>query len=58
MYNKLRAAIELLKDYCINTLCSECPLNHVLCCTFCSSPSGYSLERFDENVQELESEEQ
>lgn len=55
MYEDLRNAVKLLKEYCIDHECIGCPLNRVVCQR--QFPCGYPLERFDENVKDLESEE-
>lgn len=57
MYEDLRNAVKLLKEYCINHECIGCPLLRVLCGTPAYGPSAYSLEQFDENVKELEDDE-
>lgn len=54
MYEDLRNAVKLLKEYCINHECVGCPLNHVSCYASCVTPAGYSLDKFDKNVKELE----
>lgn len=53
MHENLRKAIKLLKDYCINTPCIDCPLKYVLCRTHVLAPLEYSLDQLDENVQEI-----
>lgn len=53
MYEDLRNAIKLLKEYCKSRRCSDCLLYHAACNK--ATPLSYSLERFDENVKELES---
>lgn len=56
MYEDLRAAVELLKEYCVDHRCCECPLCHVIChVNNAINPCSYSLPRFDLNVEELES---
>lgn len=55
MYEDLRNAVKLLKEYCSNHECVGCPLNHVSCYASCVIPAGYSLDKFDKNVKELES---
>lgn len=54
MYEDIRNAIEVLKDYCISHLCSDCPMNRAVCRTAIYAPIAYSLECFDENVKELD----
>ncbi len=55
MYEDLRKAVKLLKEYCKSHKCYNCPLYHAACNT--ATPLGYSLKRFDENVKELENDE-
>ena len=56
MYEDLRAAVELLKEYCVNHECIGCPLHRVICHTGnVINPCSYSLPRFDLNVEEIES---
>jgi len=56
MYEDLRAAVELLKEYCINHECVGCPLFRVICHgNNMINPCSYSLPRFDLNVKEIES---
>lgn len=57
MYEDLRNAIKLLKEYCKTHRCSNCPLYHAVCHKAAATPLGYSLERFDLNVKELEDDE-
>ena len=56
MYEDLRAAVELLKEYCINHECVGCPLHRVICHIGLNNPCSYSLPRFEMNVKEIESE--
>lgn len=57
MYNDLRNAVALLKDYCNSHYCRDCPLNHVVCYGISApTPCGYSLDIFDRNVKEIEKE--
>lgn len=54
MYEDLRAAVEVLKNYCTEReYCTGCPLNHVVCHNGSINPIGYPLPRFDRNVKEL-----
>lgn len=55
MYEDLRNAVEVLKEYCISHPCIDCPLKMAACNLAVDAPIAYSLERFDENVKELES---
>ncbi len=56
MFEDLRNAVEVLKEYCShhNVWCIDCPLYRAVCYITTGSPAAYSLERFDENVKELE----
>lgn len=56
MYDDLRNAVALLKDYCNSHYCRDCPLNYVVCDDGigATSPCGYSLDIFDRNVKEIE----
>lgn len=56
MYEDLRNAVQLLYSYCITHTCNSCPLYHSACNMTTGCPAAYSLERFDENVKELEDE--
>ena len=57
MYEDLRAAVEVLRDYCTEReYCIDCPLNHVICHNGSINPISYSLSRFDRNVQEMKGE--
>ena len=57
MYEDLRAAVALIKDYCNSHYCRDCPLNHVVCSVISvASPCGYSLDIFDRNIKKLENE--
>lgn len=58
MYEDLRNAVEVLKNYCTDReFCRDCPLHRVTCHAGYINPNAYSLLRFDLNVKELESEE-
>ncbi len=54
MYEDLRNAVQLLYSYCITHTCNCCPLYRSACYMPTGCPAAYSLERFDENVKELE----
>lgn len=56
MYEDLRNAIKLLKEYCTSHRCSDCPLKRAVCDRAINAPICYSLERFDDNVEEIEGE--
>lgn len=56
MFEDLRNAVKLLQNCCNNHDCVKCPLNNSVC-HYYLIPADYSLERFDENVKELENDE-
>lgn len=58
MYDDLRNAVQLLYSYCITHTCNDCPLYRAVCHIPTGYPAAYSLEQFDVNVKELESEEE
>lgn len=54
MYNDLRNAVKILKDYCTEReFCRDCPLYRVTCYAGYINPNAYSLLRFDLNVKEI-----
>lgn len=57
MYEDIRNAVKLLKEYCINHKCERCLLDLVVCHDDYPFPYEYSLSRFDKNVKKLEDEE-
>lgn len=53
MYEDLRNAVELLKNYCADRDdCVGCPLDYAICGNNVT-PAFYSLLRFDNNVKKI-----